>query len=202
ESKLQARAYDPSKHPANPRHCYYELLICRAKCATPSTFLEPEHHSDFGRVSRRLLRHSDTHIQLHYRVLGQGVLQLADERYLVQLGAFERERESPIGIETFHVVDRPLVELHFVLAGVVTGRQPAGERSKGVALGDDDARRKFPDRRAEQFLVSLERENRLHEERDLRPGLRLLQVPPPYVGFGIPEPGFPDSRRLVAAGLL
>src|SRR5207245_6651455 len=48
--------------PANPRHCYYELLICRAKCATPSTFLEPEHHSDFRRVSRRLLRHSDTHV--------------------------------------------------------------------------------------------------------------------------------------------
>src|SRR6266480_6805021 len=28
----------------------------------PFRFLEPEYHSDFRRVSRRLLRHSDTHV--------------------------------------------------------------------------------------------------------------------------------------------
>src|SRR5438309_323642 len=46
------------------RHCYYELLVGRAKCATRFTFLEPEHHSDFRRVSRRLLRQSDAHVYL------------------------------------------------------------------------------------------------------------------------------------------
>src|SRR5256885_8903325 len=158
----------------------------------PKGASEGEQYADLRREVGRLLCEPEAAVELDRDVLGQRVLDLADDLLLVLL-ALEREHHAPVGGEPLDVLDAVLAELEFTFSGRVHHRHLARERAPGGALEEDEPRRELPLLGADQLLVLLEGEDRLEKSDGVGQVLVLLQPTPAKIDLGIAQAVLPQA---------